>query len=94
VKLYFLVLKLTVAVMWALKYVGTLALLCFQCLLSASSAIVPLKVGIIGAGAGGSSAAHFLSKLLGANVEIDVFDEKSIVGGRLATANILGAYLL
>jgi len=53
----------------------------------------PLRVGIIGTGAGGSSAAYHLSKLLNNNVQIDVFEEKPIVGGRMATVNILGKFL-
>uniref|UniRef100_A0ABD2WI66 Prenylcysteine lyase domain-containing protein n=1 Tax=Trichogramma kaykai TaxID=54128 RepID=A0ABD2WI66_9HYME len=40
------------------------------------------KIAIIGAGIGGSSAAHFLTKLF-RNAEIHVF-EKNVVGGRLS----------
>lgn len=48
------------------------------------------KIAIIGSGAGGSSAAYHLSQLLNNDVHIDVFDEKPVIGGRLASVNILG----
>jgi len=46
------------------------------------------RVGIIGAGIGGTSASYFLSKLL-PGAEITVF-EKGEVGGRLATVEVNG----
>jgi len=46
------------------------------------------RVGIIGAGIGGTSASYFLSKLL-PGAEITVF-EKDEVGGRLATVEVNG----
>ncbi|KAG8960131.1 hypothetical protein FRC03_007029 [Tulasnella sp. 419] len=45
----------------------------------------PLKVAVIGAGAGGSSAAFFLGKAkerFGRNIKIDVFERNSYIGGR------------
>lgn len=47
------------------------------------------RVGIVGAGIGGTSAAYFLRQLFGENVKIDVF-EKQHVGGRLAPITING----
>jgi len=59
--------------------------------IASTSIPIPLpKVGIIGAGAGGSSAAYHLSQLLNNNVEIDVFEAASVIGGRMATVNIFG----
>lgn len=43
-----------------------------------------MVAAIIGAGIGGASASHFLTKLFHNNIDIDVFESK-IVGGRLAT---------
>lgn len=43
---------------------------------------------IIGAGVGGSSAAYHLNKLLKGNVELVVFDENSVIGGRAATVKV------
>jgi prenylcysteine oxidase/farnesylcysteine lyase len=43
------------------------------------------RVAIIGAGAGGSSAAFWISKAkerFGVNVEVDVYERESYVGGR------------
>lgn len=45
------------------------------------------RVGIVGAGIGGTSVAFFLRELFGENVDIDVF-EKQHVGGRLAPVTI------
>ncbi|WAR01820.1 PCYOX-like protein [Mya arenaria] len=47
------------------------------------------RVGIIGAGIGGTSAAYFLRDLFGDKVLIDIF-EKQHVGGRLAPVTIGG----
>ncbi|XP_067857631.1 prenylcysteine oxidase 1-like [Heptranchias perlo] len=44
---------------------------------------------VIGAGIGGSSAAHFLRQQFGEGVKIDVYESKA-VGGHFATANISG----
>ena len=46
---------------------------------------VPNRIAIIGAGAGGSSAAFWISKAkerFGLDVEIDVYDKNSYIGGR------------
>ncbi|XP_072835265.2 prenylcysteine oxidase 1 [Pogona vitticeps] len=51
----------------------------------------PAKIGVIGAGIGGTSAAYFLRQKFGRDVQIDVF-EKGEVGGRLATLNVEGKY--
>ena len=43
------------------------------------------RIAIIGAGAGGSSAAFWISKAkerYGLDVEVDIFDSNSYVGGR------------
>ena len=55
---------------------------------SVSNEVVPHKIAIIGAGAGGSSAAFWASKAkarAGVSVEIDVFDREQYVGGRSTT---------
>ncbi|KAL6257655.1 hypothetical protein P5V15_011233 [Pogonomyrmex californicus] len=46
-------------------------------------------VAIIGGGIGGASTLHFLSELLNGNLEIDLYEAKT-VGGRLATITIDG----
>lgn len=51
---------------------------------SISSEPKPPRVAIIGAGAGGSSAAFWISKAkerYGLDIEIDVYDRESYVGG-------------
>ncbi|KAK3580906.1 hypothetical protein CHS0354_008196 [Potamilus streckersoni] len=45
------------------------------------------RIGIVGAGVGGTSAAYFLRELFGDSAQIDVFERK-VVGGRLAVINI------
>jgi prenylcysteine oxidase/farnesylcysteine lyase len=43
------------------------------------------RIAIIGAGAGGSSAAFWISKAqerFGADIEIDVYEKESYIGGR------------
>ena len=43
------------------------------------------RIAIVGAGAGGSSAAFWISKAkerYGLNVEVDIFDSSSYIGGR------------
>nr|XP_016854706.1 PREDICTED: prenylcysteine oxidase 1 [Anolis carolinensis] len=49
----------------------------------------PARIGVIGAGIGGSSAAYFLRQKFGKDVSIDVF-ERGQVGGRLATIDLEG----
>ncbi|XP_059822015.1 prenylcysteine oxidase 1-like [Hypanus sabinus] len=49
----------------------------------------PERIAVIGAGIGGASAAHFLRRYFGQNVQIDVY-ESGTVGGRLAKASISG----
>ncbi|XP_042328017.1 prenylcysteine oxidase 1 [Sceloporus undulatus] len=51
----------------------------------------PSRIGVIGAGIGGTSAAYFLRQKFGKDVAIDVF-ERGEVGGRLATVNMEGRY--
>jgi prenylcysteine oxidase/farnesylcysteine lyase len=44
------------------------------------------RIAVIGAGAGGSSAAFWLSKArtrLGVNFEIDVYESRGYIGGRM-----------
>ena len=48
------------------------------------------KVGIIGGGIGGCSAAYFLRELCGDNVEIHVFNDSEVVGGRCAVIEFEG----
>ncbi|XP_026570904.1 prenylcysteine oxidase 1 [Pseudonaja textilis] len=49
----------------------------------------PSRIGVIGAGIGGSSAAYFLRQKFGREARIDVF-ERGAVGGRLATVQLEG----
>jgi prenylcysteine oxidase/farnesylcysteine lyase len=52
--------------------------------LVASSEIKPARIAVVGAGAGGSSAAFWISKAkerFGIDVEVDVFDREAYVGG-------------
>uniref|UniRef100_J3S9B1 Prenylcysteine oxidase 1 n=1 Tax=Crotalus adamanteus TaxID=8729 RepID=J3S9B1_CROAD len=49
----------------------------------------PARIGVIGAGIGGTSAAYFLRQKFGPEVRIDVF-ERGEVGGRLATVRLEG----
>ncbi|XP_067326816.1 prenylcysteine oxidase 1-like [Anolis sagrei] len=49
----------------------------------------PSRIGVIGAGIGGTSAAYFLRQKFGKDVPIDVF-ERGEVGGRLATIDLEG----
>lgn len=49
------------------------------------SAPTPLRIAIIGAGAGGSSAAFWISKAQerhGIDVHIDVYEKENYIGGR------------
>ena len=46
---------------------------------------VPNRIAIVGAGAGGSSAAFWISKAkerFGLDIEIDVYDKNAYIGGR------------
>lgn len=50
-----------------------------------SSEVVPLKIAIIGAGAGGSTAAFWIAKAqqsLGVHIEVDVYERSDYIGGR------------
>lgn len=49
-----------------------------------------LRVAIIGAGAGGSSAAYYLNTYANASTEVVVFDKNDYVGGRSTTVYIYG----
>ncbi|XP_029024809.1 prenylcysteine oxidase 1 [Betta splendens] len=49
----------------------------------------PQKIAVIGAGIGGTAAAHYLRQEFGDGVKIDVF-EPGAVGGRLATVKMAG----
>ncbi|KAJ6653130.1 hypothetical protein lerEdw1_010092 [Lerista edwardsae] len=49
----------------------------------------PARIGVIGAGIGGTAAAYFLREKFGRDVLIDVI-ERGEVGGRLATLNLEG----
>nr|XP_020643105.1 prenylcysteine oxidase-like [Pogona vitticeps] len=80
----------------ALSVAATFLLLLFTLCRGSSSASQelrrpPAKIGVIGAGIGGTSAAYFLRQKFGRDVQIDVF-EKGEVGGRLATLNVEGKY--
>lgn len=50
----------------------------------ASTGVAPLRVAVIGAGIGGTSAAYFLHKKL-PTAKIDILEANQVVGGRLAT---------
>lgn len=47
----------------------------------------PSKIAVVGAGIGGTAAAHYLRQHFGPEVQLDVF-EKGEVGGRLATITV------
>uniref|UniRef100_A0A3Q2Z6T7 Prenylcysteine lyase domain-containing protein n=1 Tax=Hippocampus comes TaxID=109280 RepID=A0A3Q2Z6T7_HIPCM len=47
----------------------------------------PSRIAVVGAGIGGSAAAHFLRQHFGPDVQLDVY-EKGEVGGRLATVTV------
>ena len=44
----------------------------------------PAKIAIIGGGVGGCTAAYFTRELCGDSVDITVFNETEVVGGRCA----------
>ncbi|EEB87774.1 hypothetical protein MPER_14739, partial [Moniliophthora perniciosa FA553] len=53
------------------------------------SANGPQKIAIIGAGAGGSSAAFWIAKAkerFGLDVQVDVYDKASYIGGQLGAS--------
>ena len=53
--------------------------------LPAEDTVVPNRIAIIGAGAGGSSAAFWIAKArerAGVKVQVDVFERSDYVGGR------------
>lgn len=56
-----------------------------QPLASQDDVFVPPKVAIIGAGAGGSSAAYHLQKFTSGRFNITIFERNSYVGGRSTT---------
>ncbi len=49
---------------------------------------VKFKVGIIGSGIGGTTAAYFIRKALGSNVQIHVFEKENKVGGRMSVVKV------
>ncbi|KAF7236725.1 Prenylcysteine oxidase [Varanus komodoensis] len=51
----------------------------------------PARIGVIGAGIGGTSAAYFLRQKFGKDIHIDIF-EREKVGGRLTSINLEGRY--
>ena len=48
------------------------------------------RVAVVGSGIGGSSAAHFIRKGLGAKVDIDVYEQHGEIGGRMAVVEMDG----
>ncbi|GME77895.1 unnamed protein product [Ambrosiozyma monospora] len=50
----------------------------------------PKNIAIVGAGAGGSSAAYYLKKYAGHNVNITIFEQNDHVGGRSTTLKLDG----
>eukprot|EP00111_Clytia_hemisphaerica_P007351 TCONS_00021385-protein len=48
------------------------------------------KIAVIGTGIGGASATHFLRKLLGNEVQIDVFEKNDHLGGRMHAIDVNG----
>lgn len=53
------------------------------------------RIAIVGAGAGGSSAAYFLNQFAGSSghetpIEITIFDSNTYIGGRTTTVNAFG----
>jgi len=48
------------------------------------------RVGIIGAGGGGSACAYWLRKLGGVQLDIEVFEKEPVAGGRVNSATISG----
>jgi prenylcysteine oxidase / farnesylcysteine lyase len=90
--------------MMALKLTLSLLPLLFICLSAADQSQIPLssesstasphRVAIIGAGAGGSSAAYHLRKFINTSsydlpISINIFDNGPRVGGRTTTVNAL-----
>jgi prenylcysteine oxidase/farnesylcysteine lyase len=50
----------------------------------------PLKIGIVGAGIAGCSAAYFLRESFGTDVNITLYEREERVGGRLYSINFAG----
>eukprot|EP00742_Colponemidia_sp_Colp-10_P006681 GILJ01007162.1.p1 GENE.GILJ01007162.1~~GILJ01007162.1.p1 ORF type:complete len:465 (-),score=56.06 GILJ01007162.1:63-1457(-) len=50
----------------------------------------PVKVGIVGAGVGGTIAASTLRDILGQDVEIHIFDRSTVIGGRTRVMDFQG----
>ena len=48
------------------------------------------RVAVVGSGIGGSSAAYFIRKGLGARVDIDVYEQHDDIGGRMAVVEMDG----
>ena len=65
-------------------------LLCKHCSLCEAEHNFSPKIAVIGAGIGGSTAAHFSRRLFGPAATIDVFEALPRLGGRLATVEIDG----
>lgn len=51
------------------------------------------RVGIIGAGAGGSATAYFLRQLAGEEIDIEIFEKTDIVGGRVKSIDFAGEHV-
>ena len=50
----------------------------------------PAKVAIIGGGVGGCTAAYFIREQCGSSVDISVFNDTEVVGGRCAVIEFDG----
>lgn len=61
-----------------------------RCTVSAAEKNAKPNIAIIGAGIGGSSAAHFIRQLFGPEATIDVYEASDRIGGRLSTVEIAG----
>ena len=61
-----------------------------RCTVSAAEKNAKANIAIIGAGIGGSSAAHFIRQLFGPEATIDVYEASDRIGGRLSTVEIAG----
>lgn len=51
--------------------------------LPALPAAAPVRLGVIGAGMGGSSASYFINNMTGSNTKITIFESELRVGGRV-----------
>ena len=50
------------------------------------------RIGIVGAGAGASSAAYFVRQYAGQEVDIEVFEKTDVVGGRVKSMEFAGEH--